>query len=50
MSANDNKKKSDKLRQMAQWHNMPYNNRELSWIDFNKRVLEEATKKDNPIM
>ena len=50
MSANDNKKKSDKARQMAQWHNMPYNNRELSWIDFNKRVLEEATKKDNPIM
>lgn len=50
MSANDNKKKSDKAKQMAQWHNMPYNNRELSWIDFNKRVLEEATKKDNPIM
>lgn len=50
MSVNDNKKKSDKAKQMAQWHNMPYNNRELSWIDFNKRVLEEATKKDNPIM
>ena len=50
MSANDNKKKSDKAKQMAQWHNMPYNNRELSWMDFNKRVLEEATKKDNPIM
>lgn len=50
MSANDNKKKSDKAKQMAQWHSMPYNNRELSWIDFNKRVLEEATKKDNPIM
>lgn len=50
MSANDNKKKSEKAKQTAQWHNMPYNNRELSWIDFNKRVLEEATKKDNPIM
>ena len=29
---------------------MPYYNRELSWMDFNGRVLEEATKKDNPLM
>ncbi len=28
----------------------PYNNRELSWVDFNARVLEEATEKDNPVM
>lgn len=28
----------------------PYNNRELSWIEFNARVLEEAMKKENPIM
>ncbi|MCI9273050.1 MAG: RNA degradosome polyphosphate kinase [Clostridiales bacterium] len=28
----------------------PYNNRELSWMDFNARVLEEAFEKDNPIM
>lgn len=27
----------------------PYQNRELSWIDFNNRVLEEAQRKDNPI-
>lgn len=29
---------------------MPYYNRELSWMDFNARVLEEATKKSNPLM
>lgn len=29
---------------------MPYYNRELSWVDFNYRVLEEAFKKENPIM
>lgn len=29
---------------------MPYYNRELSWMDFNGRVLEEATKKENPLM
>ena len=29
---------------------MPYYNRELSWMDFNARCLEEASKKDNPLM
>ncbi len=30
--------------------NMPYTNRELSWLDFNTRVLEEAYEKDNPVL
>ncbi len=29
---------------------VPYVNRELSWMDFNMRVLEEALKKENPVM
>ncbi len=29
---------------------IPYYNRELSWMDFNARVLEEALKKENPLM
>ena len=28
----------------------PYYNRELSWMEFNARVLEEANKKENPLM
>ncbi len=28
----------------------PYMDRELSWLDFNARVLEEAYEKDNPIV
>lgn len=27
-----------------------YTNRELSWMDFNNRVLEEARSKDNPLL
>ncbi len=29
---------------------IPYINRELSWMDFNGRVLEEAFERENPIM
>lgn len=28
----------------------PYNNRQLSWMDFNSRVIEEAFEKENPVM
>ena len=28
----------------------PYYNRELSWMDFNMRVLEECFEKENPVM
>lgn len=27
-----------------------YMNRELSWMEFNDRVLEEARSKDNPLL
>lgn len=30
-------------------HKFPYTNRELSWLDFNFRVLDQAFKKENPV-
>ena len=50
MSVTSGKKKAEKEKLMSKWQKMPYNNRELSWLDFNKRVLDEAVKKENPIM
>ncbi len=50
MSSSDRKKKNDKIKSMTKWYGVPYNNRELSWMDFNIRVLNEAVRKDNPIM
>lgn len=42
--------KTDKTVALFNLDNMPYNNRELSWMDFNLRVLDEAGEKDNPIL
>ena len=35
---------------MDKKNDFPYYNRELSWMDFNDRVLDEALDKKNPIM
>ena len=40
---NEINEKMDKQR-------LPFINRELSWMDFNARVLEEAFEKENPVM
>lgn len=35
---------------MSEKRPFPYVNRELSWMEFNGRVLEEAFEKENPVM
>ena len=35
---------------MGENKQLPFINRELSWMDFNWRVLEEAFEKENPVM
>ncbi|MEC7604053.1 MAG: hypothetical protein VX668_08570, partial [Planctomycetota bacterium] len=35
---------------MAQFKELLYLNRELSWLEFNQRVLDEARNAENPLM
>ena len=41
---------SDKNTGKLSGMDIPYNNRELSWMDFNYRVLEKKKKKENPVL
>ena len=49
MKTTNNKEKGKPEKNKQEKPKMPYLNRELSWLDFNARVLEEAFKKENPI-
>ena len=42
--------KIKKLKEKDKENSYPFNNRELSWMDFNYRVLEEAHEKENPLI
>ena len=42
-------KSSPKTAKLCSAPEFPYLNRELSWMDFNSRVLEEAFEKENPV-
>lgn len=41
---------SEQMTEKPSNHPIPYYNRELSWMDFNMRVLEECFEKENPVM
>lgn len=40
----------DEVIEKGKGKKFPYNNRQLSWMDFNTRVIEEAFEKENPVM
>jgi len=43
-------KSTSKIAKLCSEAEFPYLNRELSWMDFNSRVLEEAFEKENPVL
>lgn len=43
-------KNDKKIKNNKQEASFPYINRELSWLDFNARVLQEAYRKENPVL